>query len=299
MENVITDKVAYCKQFGVLIKQDEWDCNQLPGVMVTDRGMEYCSDNFEQLSELGVTIINLPSYRPELKGIVEKFFDIVQNYYKPSLRGKGVIAPDYQQRGAHDYRLDACLTLEDFKKIVLRCIVHYNCKRKLSSVTYTQDMIDNKVRPYPFELWNYDNGFKGANLISVDSEMLRMTLLPRTTGTFSRKGLIVNGLRYKRDGFTECFLKGGTCTVAYDPDNVSSVWLHENSKYIKFDLIEGRYNNKSLLEVETIQTRIKELNSADEDKIIQAEIDLQQHITAIGDTAKQIHKKASGAENNV
>ena len=73
MQNIIIDKVAYCKQHGVLIKQDEWDCNQLPGVMVTDRGMEYCSDNFEQLSELGVTIVNLPSYRPELKGSIEKF----------------------------------------------------------------------------------------------------------------------------------------------------------------------------------------------------------------------------------
>ena len=117
MQNIIIDKVAYCKQYGILIKQDEWDCSQLPGVMVTDRGMEYCSESFEQISELGVTIINLPSYRPELKGIVEKFFDLVQSYYKTFLKGKGVIEPDYQQRGAHDYRLDACLTMDDFLKI--------------------------------------------------------------------------------------------------------------------------------------------------------------------------------------
>lgn len=124
MENVIIDKVAYCKQYGVIIGKSEWDCGQLPGVMVTDRGMEFCSENFEQLSELGVTIINLPSYRPELKGIVEKFFDLVQSYYKPYLKSKGVIETDHQQRGAHDYRLDACLTLEDFQKVILRCIVH-------------------------------------------------------------------------------------------------------------------------------------------------------------------------------
>ena len=105
LQNVIAEKVTYCKQHGVLIKPDDWECHQLPGEMMTDRGMEYCSDNFAQLSELGVTIINLPSYRPELKGIVEKFFDLVQSYYKPYLKGKGVIEPDYQQRGAHDYRL--------------------------------------------------------------------------------------------------------------------------------------------------------------------------------------------------
>ena len=106
------------------------------------------------------------------------------------------------------------------------------------------------------KLWDYGKTIQGANLISVDSEMLRMTLLPRTTGTFSRKGLLVNRLRYKRDGFTECFLKGGTCIVAYDPDNISCVWLLENGNYIRFELIESRFRNKSLMEVESILTRI-------------------------------------------
>ena len=290
MNNVITNKIDYCKQYGILINDEEWDCNQLPGIMVTDRGAEYCSCTFEQISELGVTVVNLPSYRPELKGIVEKFFDLVQSYYKPYLKGKGVIEPDFQQRGAHDYRLDACLTLEDFRKVLMRCIVHYNSKRKLASVSYTTDMLTNQVKPYPNELWNYGKVQPGANLINVDSEELRMTLLPRTTGTFSRKGLNVNSLRYKCEGYTEQYLKGGTCTVAFAPDNVTSVWLLENSKYIKFDLIESQFRNKSLSEVENIQTKIKELKSADEDKTIQAEIDLSRHISAIGNTAKQIHK---------
>ena len=299
MENVIIDKVAYCKQYGVIIGKSEWDCGQLPGVMVTDRGMEFCSENFEQLSELGVTIINLPSYRPELKGIVEKFFDLVQSYYKPYLKGKGVIEPDYQQRGAHDYRLDACLTLEDFQKVILRCIVHYNSKRKLSNISYTQDMLDKGIKPYPTELWNYGMKQAGANLIMVEKETLEMVLLPRTTGQFSRRGLLVNGLRYKKDGYTEYYLKGEKCVVSYNPDDVSNVYLVENGKYIKFDLIESRYRNKTLTEIESIQSSIKNLKSVDEDQIIQSEIDLSSHITAIGDTAKQIHKKASGAESNV
>ena len=155
LQNVIAEKVTYCKKHGILISQDEWECHQLPGEMMTDRGMEYCSENFEQLSEIGVTIINLPSYRPELKGGVEKFFDIVQNYFKPFLRGKGVIEPDYQQRGAHDYRLDACLTMDDFKKIIIRCIVHYNCRRKIVSVNYTEEMLNQRVEPFPNQVWNY------------------------------------------------------------------------------------------------------------------------------------------------
>ena len=290
MQNVIADKAVLCEQNGVLIEKSSWNCSQLPGVMMTDRGTEYCSDNFEQLAELGVTIINLPSYRPELKGIVEKFFDLVQSYYKPYLKGKGVIEPDYQQRGAHDYRLDACLTLEDFRKALLRCIVHYNSKRKISNVSYTSDMLDNQVKPYPKSIWNYGTKQSGANLISVDNEKLRLTLLPRTTGAFSRKGLTVNGLRYKHDGFTEQFLKGGSCVVSYDPNNVSSVWLVEGGKYVEFELIESRYKNKSLSECEDIQTKVKELTAINENDQLQSEIDLQQHISVIGNTAKQLHK---------
>ena len=122
MANVVADKVEWCKQFGIAITRDDWNCHQLPATLVTDMGCEYKSMNFEQIAELGVTLINLPPYRPELKGAVEKFFDLVQSLYKKQLKGKGIIEPDFQERGAHDYRKDACLTMRDFEKIVLHCI---------------------------------------------------------------------------------------------------------------------------------------------------------------------------------
>ena len=135
---------------------------------------------------------------------------------------------------------------------------------------------------------------------ALDSEKLRMNLLPRTTGTFSRKGLTVNGLRYKRDGYTERFLKGGSCVVSYDPDNVSTVWLVEGGKYVEFELIESRFTSKSLEEVINIQHQVKELTTVNEDEQLQSEIDLQQHITAIGNTAKSINKRVTlGEESNV
>ena len=81
MTHVITNKADYCKKYGIMINQEDWDCDQLPGIMVTDRGAEYCSGTFEQLSELGVTVVNLPSYRPELKEIIEKFFDLIHCYF--------------------------------------------------------------------------------------------------------------------------------------------------------------------------------------------------------------------------
>ena len=133
MLNVISDKVVHCRKHGIDITEKEWDCKELPGTLITDKGSEYASENFEQLTDMGVSIINLPAYRPELKGSVEKFFDLVQSTYKPYLKGKGAIEPDFQERGSHDYRKDACLTLEQFEKILLYCILHYNTRGNSSS----------------------------------------------------------------------------------------------------------------------------------------------------------------------
>lgn len=225
MLNVITDKVAHCKKYGITIEKTDWNCDKLPGTLVTDKGTEYVSENFEQITELGVSLINLPAYRPDLKGKIEKFFDLVQSAYKKHLKGKGVIEPDFRERGAHDYRKDACLTLKEFETIVLHCIIYYNTKLLLENFPFTEDMLKAQVKPFANCIWNYQLESLGSNLISVTTENLILTLLPRTNATFSRKGLKANGLRYKCEGFTEKFLSGGAAVVAYNPEDCGTVWL--------------------------------------------------------------------------
>lgn len=195
MTNVIADKTELCRKHGISINPQQWNCNMLPATLATDMGKEYVSNTFEQIADLGVTIVNLQPYRPELKGAVEKFFDIVQGLYKPHLKGKGVIEPDYQERGAHDYRKDASLTMADFEKIILRCIVYYNSQRIVENFPYTEKKLADGVKPYASDIWNYGLNQAGANLIPADYNTLVLTLLPRTTGKFSRKGLLLEILR--------------------------------------------------------------------------------------------------------
>lgn len=281
MLNIISDKQKWCHQYGISIEKSQWDADKLPAIFVTDMGSEYKSENFEQITELGVTVVNLPSYRPELKGSVEKFFDLVQNTYKPHLKGKGVIDPDYQERGSHDYRKDACLTMADFEKVILRCIIYYNSQRIIENFPYTEGMIQNQIQPFASNIWEWGKSQTGANLITVDKEQIVLTLLPRTTGKFSRFGLKVNKMRYKHENFTEKYLAGGEVTVAYNPDDVSAVWLIDNGSYIRFDLIESRYKGKELSDVEIMQKGQKELVKAATADNIQAQINLAQSIEII------------------
>ena len=286
MLNVVSDKIKHCKQFGIEIKQSDWNCNGIiPGVLVTDMGSEYKSDNFEQIAELGVTLINLPPYRPELKGAVEKFFDLLQNTYKPHLKGKGIIEPDFQERGVHDYRKDACLTMTEFEKIVLHCIVYYNSQRIIDSFPYTDSMLADNVKPYSTHIWNWSRNQPAANLIKTSKKQIALTLLPRAKGTFSRHGLRVNKMRYHCDGFTEAYLNGGNAIVAYNPDDVSAVWLIENGSYTEFALIETRYNNKSLEEVKQMQSVKKQIIKAVNGDNLQAKIDLAEHIRIVANNA--------------
>ena len=281
MMNVITDKVSWCKKFGISIKSEDWDCDVLPATLVTDMGSEYKSENFEQISELGVTVVNLPSYRPELKGPVEKFFNLVQESYKKHLKGKGVIEPDYQERGAHDYRKDACLTMMDFEKIILHCIIYYNSQRIMESFPYTESMIDDGVRPHASAIWEWGRSQMGANLITVEPRELILTLLPRTVGKFDRTGLKVNKMRYHCDGYTEQYLSGGTVTVAYNPDDVTYVWVLENGVYTEFIIIESRFEGKDLAAVYDLQTSQKTIVKGAVKDNLQAQINLAGHIEAI------------------
>ena len=286
MLNVIADKQEWCKKHGVFIEPQEWDSKNLPGVLVTDMGSEYKGNTFSQITELGIKVINVQPYRPDLKNRVEKLFDVVQNTYKKHLKGKGVIEPDYQERGAHDYRKDACLTLREFEQIILHCIVYYNNSRVVD-FPFTEEMLADGVKPNASSIFAWGKEQMGANFISVAPQKLIQTLLPRTTGKFTRKGLQVHGLRYKHDDYTEAFLSGGEATVAYNPEDVTEVWLLDDGQYIPFVLIESRFNGKSLAAVQMMQKAKKQTVSAAAAENLQAQIDLAEHIQVIASRGKQ------------
>lgn len=281
MLNVVADKVEWCSRFGISITASDWDCQQLPSIMVTDMGAEYKSELFSQIAELGVRLVHLPPYRPELKSVVEKFFDVVQSAYKRHLKGKGVVEPDFNERGGHDYRRDAVLTMADFEKILLHTIHYYNANRVLESFPYTEAMLKAEVQPFASSIWNWGRMQCPDSLLPVSRERLQLTLLPRTQGKFTRSGLRVNKLRYKCDGYTEQYLTGGDVVVAYDPSNVSRVWLVEKGEFVHFELIDSRFDGMCFEEVHSMMDTQRKLIHHAAENGIQAKVDLAAHIEAI------------------
>jgi len=148
-------------------------------------------------------------------------------------------------------------------------------------------MLSERVKPHASDIWKWGKNQIGANLIKVDNRQLMLTLLPRTTGKFSRFGLKVNKLRYHNEGYTEEYLKGKSVTVAYNLDDVTSVWVVEKGKYTQFELIDSRFEGKNIDEVSYIQDTQKEIIKYAHDDNIQAKILLAEHIEAIANTVSK------------
>ena len=291
---ILADKKEWCKKRGVVIEGNEWNCSYMPAELITDKGSEYKSENFEQLTELGITITNLPPFRPELKGPVEKFFDVVQNYFKPYLKGKGVIQPDFRERGATDYRKEACLTIEQFEAILIECIIFYNSKRIIEDFPYTEEMLQQRIKPYSQDIWNYGLAKEESNVLEIGTEDVMMILLPRAKAKFTRFGLAVNGLHYRNDDYKKEMLNGGTGIVAYSPEDSGRVYLIEDGRYTAFTLIEQRFSNKSLDEVQDIKEQQKSLVMECRQDEIKSKIDLAVKIeNLLGIAKKQMGSSAT------
>lgn len=283
MLNVITDKVEWCKKFGILIKKEQWDSNQMPSVIVSDMGSEYKSATFSQITELGITLVNLPALRPELKSIVEKSFQLLQESVKPYLMDHGYVDKDAGERLAPDYRKGACLMIEDYEKVVIRSILYHNSQRILEDYPYTKEMIEAKVAPHPNCIFEWGKTQSGCNLITVSAKQLILTLLPRVNAKFTRKGLIVFGLRYSSEArnFTEEYLNGGDTIVAYNPESADAVYLLRDGEFIEFYLIESRFSGKSFEEIKEMQSAQKSIVGEAVHNNLQGRIDLASHVERI------------------
>ncbi len=283
MMNVIDDKVEWCKKFGIIIKKEQWDSKQMPAVIVSDMGSEYQSSTFAQITELGITLINLPPLRPELKSIVERSFQLLQDSIKPYLTDHGYVDKDAGERLAPDYRKNACLTLQDYEKVIIHAILFNNNQRIVENYPYTKEMTEAKVQPHPSSIFEWGKEQPGCNLVTVSKKELIMTLLPRTNARFTRQGLIVFGLRYdsrERD-FTEEYLTGGDIIAAYNPESAGKVYIQQEGGFIEFCLIESRFTGKSFEEIKKIQSAQKSIIEGAVQNNLQGRIDLASHVERI------------------
>lgn len=292
LANTVMNKSDYCQQCGIAIEPQQWPAHHLPRRILTDRGTEFVGDVLENLCrEYYIEIVNLPAYRPDLKGPVEQLFNLLQNAYKPHLKGRGIIEPDFQERGGRDYRKDSTLDLEQFTAIVIKCVLFYNGENIMNNYPRTESQIAANVPPIAARLWLHSISQPEGALQMADSRFA-LALMPRTTGNMTQRGLEVHGTHYNNPDYNKRFVWAGMkgkekVTVAYNPDDLSVVWLYEGIKYTPFEVVQSRFRGKTLDELNQLRREEKELKNNLQKGELQARIDL---ISDIEDIAAQAPK---------
>lgn len=293
LQNTFTDKVSFCHQHGIDTDPQDWPSHHLPTKIMTDRGSEFTSGPLENLCEsYHIEIENLPAYRPDLKGVVEKLFDLIQSAYKPLLKGKGVIESDIQERGAPDYRRQGTLDLEQFTAVVLRCVLFYNAKSVQSGFTRTPAMIETNTPPLAASIWNFCTEQEDCPVREATDKRLLYTLLPRMEGRITQRGVEVFGLRYTNSSLKKRFVAAGlrgreSVQIAYMPECMDTIWLYENGTYTALALVQKTYLGKNLAEVADAQQREKVERTDWKKQELQAQLDLMDDIQSIADRSER------------
>ncbi|GAB6553220.1 Mu transposase C-terminal domain-containing protein [Bacillus mobilis] len=296
LANVVTNKVEFCEKYDIKITKEEWDCHHLPNAILADRG-ELEGKSVETLiNTLKVRVENTPPFRADWKGIVEQHFRLINERVKPIL--PGMVKPDFGKRGARDYRLDAKLTLKEFTKIIINCILSYNNNKLLVDYPLDKEMIESEIRPIPIELWRWGRTNRAGKLRTCNEDIVRLSLLPIYSATITRRGIEFRKMLYsceraaKEFWFETVQAKGRKrVKVSVDPRNINNIYIRSKNG-LDYDVCyllehQERYKDMSLDEIDYYQA-VKGMQKKElEKKELENDIQLNKEIMSIVEQAIQ------------
>ena len=247
LKNTCEDKVEYCRRYGIEIQPEEWPCRCFPATITGDNG-EMADHGVEEIiSRLGVTIENTPPYRGDLKAIVEKTFDMINlklHYIVP-----GHVEKDDGQRGAVNRRKEACLDLNTFIQLLIRCVLFYNNHWYMEDYTRTPGMREHGIRPIPRELWNYGIQYESGALRSLNLLDIYRFLLPKEKAVVTEKGIQFRSLYYtcdlaeKESWFDKARSTGRwKLSISYDPSCLDHIYIQRENDLIPCSLLAKSSN---------------------------------------------------------
>lgn len=289
--NAATDKVKFCAEYGIEIKEEEWLAHHLPDAILGDRG-ELAGKSVEtSINNLGIRIENAAPYRADWKGIVERHFRIIHEKVKPFL--PGYVDIDFTQRGGKDYRLDSKLDLEGFTKIIIYLILQHNNHHYLKNYDRQEMMITDDVQPIPKELWQWGITNRSGKLKTFPEDIVKLNLMPTEKATITPKGIKFKKLYYtcEKARREQWFEKARSKSLArdekyldisYDPRKPDFIYLRslDGKDYEKCSIIdfEDTYAGKTFDEIEYLFAYEQLQQQKYQGEQVQKEVDLMAKI---------------------
>ena len=296
--NAFSNKVDYCKKYGIDIDKEEWNVQCIPSRILADRG-ELISRNIENaISNLGIMIQNTPPFRGDMKGIVEKFFERTHSLIKPFLDGVVENKFNKVERGSVDYRLKANLTLEEITKIIIKCVLFHNNHHVLKYYKSDGLDIEEGLPKIPKNIWEYGVKHKKGLLRVLPEEVIKINLLLSKEVSVTAKGVKFNKLYYvstytlEEKWFHKARLKGTfKVRISYNSNDLSEIYYIKEDG-VSFDTLYlvthlSHYKGLSEEELQKIVEYKKTLSKKAEEEELKAKGTLYTEIQEIAEKAKK------------
>jgi Mu transposase-like protein len=295
LENATTDKVAFCAEYGIAIRAEDWPVHDLPKEILADRGEMEGFNADQVVNGLGVRISNTAPYRADWKPIVERSFRLINDQLIHWVPG-AVYLP--HERGGQDYRLEACLTLFQFRSLLIHLFLFHNHFCELKEYRRDEAMLHDQVEPYPLELWNWGIQNRAGQLRCMDAELIRLNLLPEAEASVTEKGLIFKQRRYDcaraqaEQWYGRARLNGRwKIKVAYDPRRLDTLYLRlGNDQLLEPCTLrpdESAFQGRDWYEILDHAELERQKEPARRAQQQQAEAELEAQIAAVVDPARE------------
>lgn len=236
--NCADDKVEFCRGYGYEIDKDDWPVSNMPSCFLGDNGEMRGITPENAIKKFGISLENTGSYRGDMKGIVERLFKSFHDRIKPLV--KGYVMPDFQERGAKDYRQESALTLNQFMKVLFAWIVEHHNKY-IKNYPPDEEIIKSGINLTPKELWKWGSVYRSGFLRAFPREQLAASLLPHKMAVVTPKGIRLHKyLHYtlpvavQEGWFMRVDRKSSVkVELVYNPNDLYEVYVNHKGNYLK------------------------------------------------------------------
>lgn len=186
-----SSKVDLCARYGIEISDEDWP-RAVYAKIRSDRGEFNCAAAYASCAAISTTLEMVQTGRGDLKGIVEvlhKILHTLSGHQVPgTTRGKR------RCRGESDPALEACITMEEYNRHLIRAIIHYNTKEPVPHLLSTE-MLEDDVEPTRIAIWKWAQRRGYVAYTAWDQDRLITALCTRIDAVIDADGIYLLATR--------------------------------------------------------------------------------------------------------
>ena len=300
--NAFTDKVEFCKKFGIDITHEQWPCADVCAELTLDRGTENGHSAITSMlkGKIGIKASNFNAYhRGDCKGTVEKAFDTIQKETIRQQEGKVYKVP--KKEDAHPSR-KSFYTYRQFMQRLIKEVLHRN-NTMAKTDNHNFEMCRDEVGLTPRDIWNWGKANMIFPPIKQSTDKLRFALLKSEKATVTAKGVRFRGIHYYSKDVAELqwLDKAKNCgrfniEIRYTDVNSTHIWCRhpDTNKVMQLEITDRhkQYKNRQweqvLAHIEQVKDALARLDETRFNSRVLLDMELVEMDQLVKDELKQL-----------